>query len=199
MRLLRSSQLQWNLLYFLPRTQLAEVDFLLSSATCPVEESDPRDQHGQFVELQFLVFLGQCHEDSQLAGREDALQGSCSGRSELERWAEGGKVHSIALWGRSADLWPPARRQRQWASPCWIVAGCRRRASAAEPPAPLASWLGCRWSPCSPGTAWTPLPAGCSPDTRLKPQEKKQILLLFYFKNNVLRKTAKNVFIYLIN
>lgn len=171
-RLLWSSQVPSNLLYFRPRTQLAEVGILLPSATCPVEESDPRDQHGQFVELQLLVLLWQRHEDSQLTGREDALQGGCNEGMRQRDQSREGQVHVTALWVHWADLWPPARRRRQWASPCWTVAGCRRRASAAESPAPPESWLGCRWSPCSLCSAWTPPPAGCSPDTRLKPQKK---------------------------
>lgn len=64
------------------RTQLAEVGLLLTPAASFVEESDPRDEHGELIELQLLVLLRERHEGSQLGGREDALQGG---------WAERGK------------------------------------------------------------------------------------------------------------
>lgn len=64
------------------RTQLAEVGVLLAPAASSVEESDPRDEHGELIELQLLVLLRERHEGSQLGGREDALQGG---------WAERGR------------------------------------------------------------------------------------------------------------
>lgn len=118
------------------RTQLAEVGLLLASASSSVEESDPRDEHGELVELQLLVHLRERHEGSQLGGREDALQGG---------WAErgrGGQRSAIQPVGLSKTQSPRLKCKCDAASlhcdcsssvSVTPVASCTAPASVGEP------------------------------------------------------------------
>lgn len=90
---------------FLYVTEFTEVALLRSRPAGLIEESDPRHDRDQLIQLLLLVVLQQNHEGPQFSGRKDTVEGSWStettettGVSQVgPRSCDSSKLHPLLL------------------------------------------------------------------------------------------------------